>query len=117
MLLDESLPCHANCLCWPATVLLATILHLPVVAADARAMPDTLHHFWLLVAVPRAAKQAKRGGEGGIRTPGTSLNQYHGLANRCFQPLSHLSTKNVPRYTDTLGRVKQPATGCAAQER
>jgi hypothetical protein len=31
------------------------------------------------------------GGEGGIRTPGTGLSQYDGLANRCFRPLSHLS--------------------------
>ncbi len=31
-------------------------------------------------------------GEGGIRTPGTGVTQYDGLANRCFQPLSHLST-------------------------
>ncbi len=31
------------------------------------------------------------GGEGGIRTPGTGLGQYDGLANRCFRPLSHLS--------------------------
>ena len=30
-------------------------------------------------------------GEGGIRTPGTGLTPYDGLANRCFKPLSHLS--------------------------
>ena len=30
-------------------------------------------------------------GEGGIRTPGTGVNQYDGLANRWFQPLTHLS--------------------------
>ena len=30
-------------------------------------------------------------GEGGIRTRGTGVTQYDGLANRCFQPLSHLS--------------------------
>ncbi len=41
-------------------------------------------------------------GEGGIRTPGTGMTQYDGLANRCFQPLSHLSRKNesVIRWTD-----------------
>ena len=33
------------------------------------------------------------GGEGGIRTPGTGLSQYDGLANRCFRPLSHLSVR------------------------
>ena len=31
------------------------------------------------------------GGEGGIRTPGTSLTRYGGLANHCLQPLGHLS--------------------------
>ena len=30
-------------------------------------------------------------GEGGIRTRGTSLNSYDGLANRYLQPLGHLS--------------------------
>ncbi len=30
-------------------------------------------------------------GEGGIRTPGTGMTPYDDLANRCFQPLSHLS--------------------------
>ena len=41
-------------------------------------------------------------GEGGIRTPGTGMTQYDGLANRCFQPLSHLSRRNesVIRWTD-----------------
>jgi hypothetical protein len=33
------------------------------------------------------------GGEGGIRTPGTDLSPFDGLANRCFRPLSHLSAK------------------------
>ena len=31
------------------------------------------------------------GGEGGIRTPGTSFGSYNGLANRRLQPLGHLS--------------------------
>ena len=30
-------------------------------------------------------------GEGGIRTRGTGLSPYDGLANRCLQPLGHLS--------------------------
>ncbi len=30
-------------------------------------------------------------GEGGIRTHGTGMTPYNGLANRRFQPLSHLS--------------------------
>mgnify|MGYP007078651068 CR=1 FL=1 len=36
-------------------------------------------------------------GEGGIRTRGTSLNSYDGLANRCLKPLGHLSSlRNRP---------------------
>ncbi len=31
-------------------------------------------------------------GEGGIRTRDTGVNPYDGLANRWFQPLTHLST-------------------------
>ncbi len=34
-------------------------------------------------------------GEGGIRTPGTGVTPYDGLANRCFQPLSHLSKCSI----------------------
>src|SRR5437879_10795486 len=37
-------------------------------------------------------------GEGGIRTLGTGFHQYNGLANRRFQPLTHLSNGND--YTD-----------------
>ena len=33
----------------------------------------------------------KSGGEGGIRTPGTSFSSYNGLANRRIRPLCHLS--------------------------
>ena len=39
------------------------------------------------------------GGEGGIRTPGSALWHYDGLANRCFRPLSHLSVLNVPDFS------------------
>jgi len=35
------------------------------------------------------------GGEGGIRTPGSALRHYDGLANRCFRPLSHLSARGT----------------------
>jgi hypothetical protein len=35
--------------------------------------------------------QENSGGEGGIRTPGTSFSSYNGLANRRLQPLGHLS--------------------------
>ena len=34
----------------------------------------------------------KEFGEGGIRTLDTRLNTYVGLANRCLQPLGHLSS-------------------------
>ena len=33
----------------------------------------------------------KSGGEGGIRTLGTGVSPYNGLANRRLQPLGHLS--------------------------
>jgi hypothetical protein len=36
--------------------------------------------------------QGELGGERGIRTLGKSLQTYGGLANRCLQPLGHLST-------------------------
>jgi hypothetical protein len=36
----------------------------------------------------------KTNGEGGIRTRGTSIHQYDGLANRCLQPLGHLSEQS-----------------------
>ena len=34
-------------------------------------------------------------GEGGIRTLGTPLARYAGLANRWFQPLTHLSVEQL----------------------
>ena len=37
------------------------------------------------------------GGEGGIRTPGTGLGPYNGLANRRLQPLGHLSAEVLRR--------------------
>jgi len=40
-----------------------------------------------------SSPETRKIGEGGIRTPGTGLTPYDGLANRCFQPLSHLSTR------------------------
>lgn len=36
----------------------------------------------------------KNGGEAGIRTRGRAFGPYDGLANRCLQPLGHLSEKN-----------------------
>jgi len=38
------------------------------------------------------APTCSENGEGGIRTPGTGLNPFNGLANRRFKPLSHLSS-------------------------
>jgi hypothetical protein len=35
--------------------------------------------------------QGLNGGAGGIRTLGTSLSSYAGLANQCLQPLGHSS--------------------------
>ena len=40
----------------------------------------------------------KKLGEGGIRTLDTGLTPYDGLANRCLQPLGHLS-KNETDYS------------------
>ncbi len=37
----------------------------------------------------------KENGEAGIRTRGTGMTPYNGLANRRFQPLSHLSGKTL----------------------
>src|SRR5262249_22158944 len=48
--------------------------------------------FWKKTSKPRSWMQlGKSGGEGGIRTPGTSFSSYNGLANRRLQPLGHLS--------------------------
>jgi hypothetical protein len=41
------------------------------------------------------------GGEGGIRTLGTGVSPYNGLANRRIRPLCHLSatiSDSLPRY-------------------
>jgi integrase/recombinase XerD len=38
-----------------------------------------------------------KNGEGGIRTHGTGFSPYDGLANRCLQPLGHLSIEVVIR--------------------
>ena len=41
-----------------------------------------------------ASVLAKVGGEAGIRTLGTTLRSYNGLANRRLQPLGHLTTES-----------------------
>ncbi len=43
----------------------------------------------------------KFGGERGIRTPDTAIQPYDGLANRCLQPLGHLSVKELFGYNHT----------------
>ena len=49
-------------------------------------------------------KRLKHGGEGGIRTLGTGVSPYNGLANRRIRPLCHLSelTINSCVRTDVL---------------
>ena len=44
-------------------------------------------------------KPASEGGEGGIRTLGTSLSSYNGLANRPFRPLRHLSVYRTAKIS------------------
>ena len=50
------------------------------------------------------SSERESGGEGGIRTPGTSFSSYNGLANRRLQPLGHLSVYNRPPHNN-LQRV------------
>src|SRR5208282_3676244 len=48
-----------------------------------------------------------RGGEGGIRTLGTGVSPYNGLANRRIRPLCHLSGVRsfiLPRHVRALSR-------------
>ncbi len=50
----------------------------------------------------------KSGGEGGIRTLGTGVSPYNGLANRRIRPLCHLSgvrTYSLPRLGQALFRA------------
>jgi site-specific DNA recombinase len=53
-------------------------------------------------------------GEGGIRTPDTSLTSYAGLANQCFQPLSHLSRclAGLKKITHLHGQGKRGERIC-----
>jgi hypothetical protein len=57
------------------------------------------------------------GGEGGIRTLGTGVSPYNGLANRRIRPLCHLSgvrkfslprhgLRTVPLITDAVSRLE-----------
>ncbi len=92
-------------------------------ATPAERFQPTVHHQRIvggldvmkLLSAPRvfsynlAIKQKTQGqtlgfpfnGEGGIRTRGTRMNPYNGLANRRFQPLSHLSGQ-VPQLVQQV---------------
>ena len=63
--------------------------------------------------------EAIAGGEGGIRTPGTGLGPYDGLANRCFRPLSHLSARLVGFNSDlninSAGEARDARAAVAAE--
>ena len=49
-------------------------------------------------------------GEGGIRTRDTGANPYNGLANRRFQPLTHLSHQRAERFcAETAWTVPVPS--------
>jgi hypothetical protein len=62
-------------------------------------VPETVSEASRLVpeAGPKRHERAEgesNGGEAGIRTLGTGLSPYNGLANRRFRPLSHLTAAN-----------------------
>src|ERR1700677_1357855 len=53
---------------------------------------STVLQSWLCKQERFASTQSRlRGGEGGIRTLGTGVSPYNGLANRRIRPLCHLS--------------------------
>jgi hypothetical protein len=67
----------------------------PSVETNCR-MIKNIHHC-SLTALPYSEgskASADDSGEGGIRTLGTSLSSYNGLANRPFRPLRHLSVSD-----------------------
>ena len=53
------------------------------------------------------------GGEGGIRTLGTGVSPYNGLANRRIRPLCHLSGPNELHHSRNvrLGRKQSHVAG------
>ena len=51
------------------------------------------------------------GGEAGIRTLGTGVSPYNGLANRRIRPLCHLS--GVPAFSLPRSEIGIPAESCA----
>lgn len=74
--------------------------------------------------VRRALMRVRRfwfNGQGGIRTRGTGDSQYDGLANRCLQPLGHLSrVRDESRRVIVALRgrgVKRKGSECSGGER
>ena len=68
-------------------------IHMLHQSSFAKASEDSLalslrQSYW---RKPAVARRAKAGGDGGIRTLDT-LNTYDDLANRCLQPLGHVSS-------------------------
>ena len=61
-------------------------------ASNPDAMPSSWHRSTLRKNSP-SVKEGKFFGERGIRTLDTRNTSYDGLANRCLQPLGHLSNK------------------------
>jgi hypothetical protein len=57
----------------------------------------------------RSERFAKVGGEAGIRTLGTGLSPYNGLANRRFRPLSHLTGARDERRGYRTGGLETQA--------
>src|ERR1700677_1117426 len=57
---------------------------------------STVLQSWLCKQERFASTQSRlRGGEGGIRTLGTGVSPYNGLANRRIRPLCHLSANRI----------------------
>src|SRR5476649_2172929 len=69
-----------------------------------------------------AKRRAKSGGEAGIRTLGTTLRSYNGLANRRLRPLGHLTAivgrqRRRPTTQDIAGRREQLAAAATSSFR
>src|SRR5260370_40432186 len=55
------------------------------------------------------------GGEGGIRTLGTGVSPYNGLANRRIRPLCHLSAVWFQQFTTRSSTLCLPPAGLSAE--
>ena len=68
----------------------------------------------------QAPDQRKYGGEGGIRTLGTGVSPYNGLANRRIRPLCHLSGVRIyilPRLGQAFSRASVRAASSQQADR